>query len=123
MTPHHTTPHQNSTHGDPEPTVPSPAKCVVPPECSVLRVTQRVQEALNAVPGGEAVDEYFGISGGVPNQSTLEAKESKEILQDILDFNGSERDFKRLYQRIVSFNEQSSVDPEVLRALMRSPKK
>jgi len=50
-----------------------------------LRLKQQVSEALEAIPGGDKLDKYFGITTGNPEQPLEEAKNSENLIEGLRD--------------------------------------
>jgi hypothetical protein len=98
----------------------SPAEEIAAPrQGASLRNSERISDALRAVPGGAEVDEYYGISGGVPKQSAEEAARGEELVAGRKAFSEGQADFSALFGEIRDHNEKSEIDPELLRSLMR----
>jgi hypothetical protein len=98
----------------------SPAEEITAPlRGASLRTTERILDVLRAVPGGAEVDEYYGISSGVPKQSAEEAARGEELVAGLKAFSEGQGDFSALFGQIKDHNEKSEIDPELLRALVR----
>jgi hypothetical protein len=102
----------------------SPAEEITAPlRGASLRATERILDVLRAVPGGAEVDEYYGVSSGVPKQSAEEAARGEELVAGLSAFSEGQGDFSALFDQIQRHNETSEIDPELLRSLMRSRNK
>ena len=84
-----------------------------------LRLKAIVSNVLATTPGGEKLDQYFGISSGAPEQPAAEAAESDALIAG-LQKGG---DLSALFGKISKHVSNSDIDPDALRALMRSSKK
>ncbi|MEN9845641.1 MAG: hypothetical protein RIS36_788 [Pseudomonadota bacterium] len=77
--------------------------------------------SLGKVSGGDTIDRYFGISGGVPEQPAAEAAEGDKLIAGIREVSHSGGDLSALLGRIAQHNVSSGLDPDLLRAL-RQPR-
>lgn len=79
-----------------------------------------VLEVIATTPGGKAIDAYFGISSGKPEQSKAEAAESDGLIEDLRkESQTGGRGMPSLLGRISAHSDSSEIDAEALRALMR----
>lgn len=102
---------------------PSPAESSAPGAGAALRLNQLVLDALSKAPGGKQLDEYFGISGGVPKQSPAGVRESERCIE-ILETVHMERPyFSRPLDPMANQILPSKLDPELIRALTQPRKK
>jgi hypothetical protein len=82
---------------------------------------QKVRRALLSTPGGLVLDQYFGISSTVAQQSYEEAKEGEELLDRLrVVTEGDYYDDEHLLDDISLHVEDSLVDANAIRALMRA---
>jgi hypothetical protein len=88
---------------------------------SSLLLKQQVIDALSFIPGGAELDKYFGITSGKPVQPEDEAARSEELIRGLRDASEGKTPLPELLQKLALHNAQSQVDPDALRALMRSP--
>jgi hypothetical protein len=94
-----------------------------PPQAGAdLRLKQQVSDALSTVAEGEIIDQYFGITSGLPQQSPHEAQRGEEIVEALRQVADGNADLSQLFGKISAHNPASGLDPEALRALMRGSK-
>jgi hypothetical protein len=87
----------------------------------VFRFQQRVRDALESVPGGAEASSYFGIDGGVPKLSPLEAALAEQVLRGLQGVSAGDIDLLSILGTIQECNQASTIDPDILRALRQPP--
>jgi len=115
--------HQTTPEGAPTPKEAAPAESKAPQGADVLRLQQRVQDALSSVPGGDSLATYYGIGGGTPQQSPAEASGGEQILRGLHGVSDGTVDLSSLLGPIAEHNQNSGINPDLLRALRQPPKK
>jgi hypothetical protein len=115
--------HQTTAGESPTQGRPASAESQAPQGAEVLRLQQRVQDALSSIPGGDALATYYGIGGGAPQQSPAEAEACERILQGLQGVSDGTVDLSSLLEPIAEHNQNSGINPDLLRALRRPPKK
>jgi hypothetical protein len=94
-----------------------------PSEAKDLRVNQQIRDALSAIPGGDNLDRYFGISSGEPQQPKQEARIADQLIDELREGSSTGGDLGDLLKRISIHADNSGADPDALRALMRGSRK
>jgi hypothetical protein len=83
----------------------------------------RVVESLRGTPGGQKLDDYFGISSGSAEQPPAEAAKSEELIGRLKAFSqGQGGDIESILGEISEHAASSGADSDALRALMRGSK-
>ena len=91
---------------------------------SGLLLKQQVADILATTPGGESLDDYFGVSSGSGKQAPAEAGESVALVDQLRAASqGICGDLASLLEAVSKHADTSGADPEALRALMRSSRK
>ena len=94
------------------------------PKGEELRLHQRVTDTLARTPGGDSLDKFFGITTGKPEQSDEDRQNSDALIRELQAIsNGESLDLTALVTGMSKHVADSAVDPDALRALMRSSKK
>lgn len=90
-----------------------------------LRTKQRVSDALDATSSGKKLDEYFGITSGIPDQSEGEARESSKLMQELREVTstGNTTDLADLLSKIAEHTNNSGADPDALRELIKGARR
>jgi hypothetical protein len=102
---------------------PSPAESSAPGGGAELRLNQLVLDALSKVPGGKQLDDFFGISSGVPQQPSAEAAEGERLIKGLKAVSEGGLDLSSLLGPIAKHTEEAELDPDLLRSLMQPRKK
>ena len=82
-----------------------------------MTLYQRVAAVLDVTPGGSALDRYFGISSGKPEQPPCDARRS-ERLASMLNNTDDTVAYSRLALRLRETGAPRGLDQDALRALM-----
>lgn len=84
-----------------------------------LRARQTIDDALDVIPGGDELVEYFGLDGRPPQQPQAESDEAAMLIDGLRNATPG-ADLTDLFNKIAQHADNSDVNQDALRALRQN---